>query len=95
MERKQSIVAAGIVSGGLLVASAAYALTAGFLGNDTGDGAGTLDPVVATSVLPPSTTTTLAPSATSSTAAEYVDDHGGDRRAPADDERYEGRDDDD
>jgi hypothetical protein len=87
MERKQSIVAAGIVTGVLLVGSAAYAVTAGFLTGSTGDGAGTLEPVIATSVLPSSTSTSVLPSPSSTPAATHDD---------AEDRAHqEGRDDDD
>ncbi len=48
MERKRSLIVAGAVSGTLLAASTAYALTGGLLDRPADDGAGTLAPVTAT-----------------------------------------------
>ena len=48
MERKRSLIVAGVVSGTLLAASTSYALTAGVPDRAPDDGAGTLAPVTAT-----------------------------------------------
>lgn len=77
MERKKSVVAAGIITGGLLVASAAYALTGGILAGGTGDGAGSLAPVVATTTdVTPATAPAAdpgAPTTVDPNAAQAVD----------------------
>jgi hypothetical protein len=106
VERKQSIITAGILSGALLVGSAAYALTSGFLAGGADDGAGTLAPVVATTVpastvpAPSGAVATGAPTTLAPVVAHDDDDrvddgahrdHGDDHGGHA----YEGRDDDD
>jgi hypothetical protein len=60
VERKRSLIAAGVVSGTLLAASTTYALSAVLLDRPADDGAGTLAPVTAT--LDGPTATSTAPS---------------------------------
>jgi hypothetical protein len=107
VERKQSIITAGILSGALLVGSAAYALTSGFLAGGADDGAGTLAPVVATTV-PASTAPVANEVGTTSPTApatltpgvrhdddDHVDDGGHRDHDDGEHHGYEGRDDDD
>jgi hypothetical protein len=62
VERKRSLIVAAAVSGTLLAASTAYALTGGLLDRPANDGAGTLAPVTATlEDAPASAVTTPAP----------------------------------
>jgi hypothetical protein len=58
VERKRSLIVAGAVSGTLLAASTAYALTGGLLDRPADDGAGTLAPVTATIQDAPATSAT-------------------------------------
>ena len=107
MERKRSLIVAGVVSGTLLAASTTYALTAGLLDRPADDGAGTLAPVTATLDGSPATTTApiVGPSAVRPAPTPHRDTgddvegaeeagHREDRALRPGDE-YEGADDDD
>ena len=50
MERKKALIAAGAVSGTLLAASTAFALTGGIVDSGADDGAGSVSPVTASTI---------------------------------------------
>jgi hypothetical protein len=88
MDRKQAIIGAATIAGGLLAASSAYALSGGIVANHGGDGAGRLSPVV--QMAPTGGPATTAPPTTAKGEVEHRE-HGVEHEAGD----VEGREDDD
>jgi hypothetical protein len=96
VERKKALIAAGAVSGTLLAASTAFALTGGIVDSGADDGAGSVSPVTTSTieqiladapVTPAVVRPTTEPVTTSSASAVAGEEHDGDDLD--DDDAYE------